>query len=415
MSLLWKFLTRTSSHRLSDEEPLLLKSTVRSSSSPLSDEEPDAPRVHWCSWLSQLPLLMLCKSLTRPSCPPPSDEEVARPSSPPPSDDAPTRLSSPTSSPLSTKTTRIVAPNKDLLTVEVLIHAPLTVADLDAYFKGYGKICAQTIIRHGSPDYAFVNFFDPFCAQDACNESPHTIKGVYVEALPINKMVSNLSHLKFCCNPVASRRIEVKLFQYESIMKIDMKKDMFEIQVDETITEFAEEKVKSIIRKYDITFAKELQLEFYYLRVLADPETRKRLDNIVIPFYLEVSRGSESVPLKKLEDDYTICGHGLVDIEPLKCYVSPSAKYHWYWFDDNTFQPYSNNVSEHIERKFKGKEILEENIGRFSYTIDTNRMIQTNTRTSVKNGYLCTFQKVHTLLCSSVHTVYALIFSVIKY
>ena len=73
-----------------------------------------------------------------------------------------------------------------------------------------------------------------------------------------------------------------------------------------------------------------------------------------------------------------------MDIEPLKCYVSLSAKYHWYWFDDNTFQSYSINVSECIEKTFKGKEILEENIGKFSYTIDTNRMIQTNTRTSIK-------------------------------
>ena len=191
---------------------LLLKSTVRSSSSPLSDEEPDAPRVHWCSWLSQFPLLVLCKSLTRPSSPPRSDEEAERPSSPPPSDDAPTRLSSPTSSLFSTKSTRIAAPNKDLLTVKVLIHAPLTEADLDAYFKRYGKIRAKTIVRHGRQVYAFVNFFDPFCAQDARNKSPHTIKGVYVEALPINKIVSNLSHLKFSCNPVASRCMKWNFF-----------------------------------------------------------------------------------------------------------------------------------------------------------------------------------------------------------
>ena len=138
--------------------------------------------------------------------------------------------------------------SKELFTVKVLICSQLTGVDLDAYFKGYGKIRGQTSVRNGSPDYAFMSFYDPFSAQDACNDSPHIIKGVNAVAVPINKIVSCWSHLKFSCNPVASRRIRQELLQYEDIMKIDVKKGNFQIQVDESIENFAKKKVKSTIK-----------------------------------------------------------------------------------------------------------------------------------------------------------------------
>ena len=275
--------------------------------------------------------------------------------------------------------------SKELFTIKVLICSQLTGVDLDAYFKGYGKLCGQTSVRNGSPDYAFMSFYDPFSAQDACNDSPHTIKGVNAVAVPINKNVSCWSHLKFSCNPVASRRIRQELLQYENIMKIDVKKGMFQIQVDESIENFAKKKVKYTITKHESCLArKELKIEFYYLPVLADPETRKRLVSTELPSCIEVSWGYVTVPLEKLKDDYISCRHGLLGIEPLICYISPSVEYQWYWFDDCTFQPYPTEINEHIERNFKDKEILNLDIGSSSYTIDTNQMTQTNIGTFSK-------------------------------
>ena len=275
--------------------------------------------------------------------------------------------------------------SEELFTVKVLIFSRLTGVDLDAYFKGYGKLCGQTSVRNGSPDYAFMSFYDPFSAQDACNDSPHTINGVYAVAARINKIVSWWLRLKFSCDPLASRRIRQELLQYEDIMKIDVKKGMFQIQVNESIANFANKKVKSTIRKHESCLArKELKIEFYYLPVLADPETRKRLASTELPFCIEVSLGSVTVPLKRLKDDYITCGRGLLGIEPLQCYISPSVKYCWYWFDDYTFQPFPTKISEYIERNFKDNEILEVDIGNFSYTVDTNQMTQTNIGTSSK-------------------------------
>ena len=276
--------------------------------------------------------------------------------------------------------------SEELFTVKVLIlFSRLTGVDLDAYFKGYGKLCGQTSVRNGSPDYAFMSFYDPFSAQDACNDSPHTINGVYAVAARINKIVSWWLRLKFSCDPLASRRIRQELLQYEDIMKIEVKKGMFQIQVNESIANFANKKVKSTIRKHESCLArKELKIEFYYLPVLADAETRKRLASTELPFCIEVSLGSVTVPLKRLKDDYITCGRGLTGIEPLQCYISPSIKYRWYWFDDYTFQPFPTEISEYLERNFKDNEILEVDIGNFSYTIDTNQMTQTNIGTSSK-------------------------------
>ena len=273
--------------------------------------------------------------------------------------------------------------SKELFTVKVLIYSQLTGVDLDDYFKGYGKMCGQTSVRKGCPDYAFMSFYDPFCAQDACNDSPHTIKGVNAVAVPINKIVSCWLNLKFSCNPVASRRIRQELLQYEDIMKIDAKKGMLDIQVDIFITNFAKKKVKRTIRKHESCLArKKLKFEFYYLPVLADPGTVKRLASTKLPSCIEVSWGSVTVPLKVLKDDYR--RRGVLGIQPLKYYISRSVQYHWYWFDDYTFQPYPTKINKYIERNFKDKEILEVDIGSFSYTIDTNQMTQTNIGTSSK-------------------------------
>ena len=84
------------------------------------------------------------------------------------------------------------------------------------------------------------------------------------------------------------------------IMKIDVKKGMLEIQVDEYIANLTTKKVKSTVRKHESC---EERNEFYYLPVLADPETRKRLANTELPSCVEVSLGSVTVPLKRLKDD----------------------------------------------------------------------------------------------------------------
>ena len=224
-------------------------------------------------------------------------------------------------------------------------------------------------------------------ARIACNDSPHTIKGVNAVAAPINKIVSSWSHLKFRCDPLASGRIKQELLQYKDIdiVKIDVKKGMFQIQVNESIANFAYKKVKSTIRKHESCLArKELKIEFYYLPVLADPETMKRLASTKLPFCIEVSWRYVTVPLKKLKDDYITCGRGMLEIEPLQRYISPFVKYRWYRFDGYTFQPFPTTISEYIERNFKDNQTLEVDIGNFSYTIDTNYMTQTDIRTSSK-------------------------------
>ena len=291
---------------------------------------------------------------------------------------------------------------KDICAVKVLVQDfHLTGADLDDHFRQYGELAHQTIVRQGNPIYAFVNFAEPSAAQEARSNSTHTINGRSVIAVPFptsknappTNPTQDLVSLDFPCDPLVVEKANKELMQYfknQQMMKIVPKSDKFTVHIQGGIAELDKKQIQSTITTLESNLeSKALRLESHFLPMLADQETHKLIHGIRLPFEITILWGTERVELGELDTDFSARGNGPLAEATLKRYLtaSPGAvagsatKYHWYWFDDFTFQPYTERISEQIERKFKRKKTLQEDIGKYTYIIDTARMTQSNETT----------------------------------
>lgn len=129
-----------------------------------------------------------------------------------------------------------------------------------------------------------------------------------------------------------------------------------------------DEKVKGLVRECESGIVKhEMKFNYYTMPLLTDPLFKRRLASVIghLSLHIEVTLNFFTVPLEELDDSYMSCDQ--------------SVKNQWYWYDDNTFLPYSSIENQRIEELFfKRHTTIEMNIGKFSYTINTDLMIQTN-------------------------------------
>ena len=297
---------------------------------------------------------------------------------------------------------------KDICAIKTLIYdVSLTGEDVDVYFKKYGELSKSTIMRKGTPYYSYVNFVDPASAHKARSESPHTIKGVNVVAMPYKTERHGLSidptqgllTMEFSCKPLAFAHAKKELqteFMDNHLMKLDSSRgEKFVVHVQQPISEMVKKRVESVIHAHESAIeTKELKLDFYNLPVLADLEIQKSIHDIKLPCQIKISRGMEDVDLGDLAANYSSRNNESLEKAMINQYMfaKTSAKEsdsepHWYWFDDTAFQPYTDTVSDKIERKYgQNKDALHVNIGQFTYIIDLIKMTQVNTKTLKKRN-----------------------------
>ena len=294
---------------------------------------------------------------------------------------------------------------KDICAVKTLIDdVSLTGEDVDVYFKKYGELSKSTIVRKGTPYYSYVNFVDPASAHKARSESPHTIKGVNVVAVPYKTErhglgidpTQGLLTMEFSCKPLAFAHAKKELqteFTDNHLMKLDPSRgEKFVVHVQQPISEMVKNRVESVIHAHESAIeTKELKLDFYNLPVLANLEIQKSIHDIKLPCQIKISRGKEDVNLGDLAANYSSRNNGSLEKATINQYVfaktsdkESDCEPHWYWSDDTAFQPYADTVSDKIERNYRKKVDLHVDIGRFSYIIDPIKMTQVNTETRKK-------------------------------
>ena len=296
---------------------------------------------------------------------------------------------------------------KDICVVKTLIDdVSLTGEDVDEYFKKYGELSKLTIVRKGTPYYSYVNFVDPASAHKARSESPHTIKGVNVVAVPYKTEkyglgidpTQGLLTMEFSCKPLAFAHAKKELqteFTDNHLMKLDSSRgEKFVVHVQQPISEMVKKRVESVIHAHESAIeTKELKLDFYNLPILADLDIQKSIHDIKLPCQIKISRGMEDVDLGDLAANFSSRNNGSLEKAMINQYMfaktsntESDGEPHWYWFDDTAFQPYTDTVSDKIERNYQNKVDLHVDIDQFSYIIDLIKMIQVNTKTLKKRN-----------------------------
>ncbi len=304
-----------------------------------------------------------------------------------------------------TSSTASSAPSvdEDSRVVKLLIYDDsLTEEEVDTYFQQFGELLKATKIQKGKPNLASVQFKDPSHARLARKQSRFSIRGVHdqVAIVPNNPRQSghtqspteNLLILKFSCKPLALAVVQkeiLKKFAKWQMIQVDVRVNTFIMHVPETIADLVKEQVKSVISSHESKIeTKDVSLEFYYLPVLADLDIQRAIHSIKLPSQVRISRGAQKVELGELAAHYENWSKGASELATLNQYLTPSAteggdKYQWYWCDDVTFQPYTERISDQIEKKFLAYDsVLETTIRRQHYTIDTFKMTQTNKQTN---------------------------------
>ncbi len=287
---------------------------------------------------------------------------------------------------------------KDICAVKLLIYDDtLTDAALDLHFQQYGELLTATKIRIGRPKFAYVNYRDPTSAYQARSNSPHIIQGVQVVAvpykvvgttIPVNPTEGWLTH-ELSCKPLAfaaAKREILGEFANQEMVKVDVRGDKFAVHVKGIIASLVKKQIESVICFHESKIeTKDVSLEFYYLPVLADLDIQRAIHSIKLPSQVRISRGAQKVELWELAAHYENRSKGSSELATLNQYLTPSAtergdKYQWYWRDDDdTLQPYTEQVSDQIEKKFVDRDrFLRVGIGKYNYTIDTFGMVQTN-------------------------------------
>ncbi len=305
-----------------------------------------------------------------------------------------------------TSSTASSAPSVDEDSRVVKFHIyddSLTEEEVDTYFQQFGELLKTTKIQKGKPNSANVQFKDPSHARLARKQSRFSIRGVHdqVAILPNNPRQSghtqspteNLLILKFSCKPLALAVVQkeiLKKFAKWQMIQVDVRMNTFIMQVPETIADLVKEQVKSVISSHESKIeTTDVSLEFYYLPVLADLDIQRVIHSIKLPSQVRISRGAQKVELGELAAHYENRSKGASELATLNQYLTPSAmeggdKYQWYWCDDDdTLQPYTEQVSDQIEKKFVAYHnwTLEITIRRQPYKIDPLNMTQTNTKT----------------------------------
>ena len=270
---------------------------------------------------------------------------------------------------------QVVTP-RNTIAVKVLIYCiRITGIDLDDYFSSYGELTSQTIIRQGSPCFAYINFKNPLSAEIVRAKSPHTINGVLVPAICSKEKKKSLpSHvveksvrIDFPCDPLAVTMVMNQLalcFRHQKMVKIEPKNDKFIVHVKESSKYAMKEKIESTIANYESAIAcVELELYFYCLPVLADLTTQIRIFNIRGPLTLKIIRGREQVPLGTLGEHYMKWKSRSSDNMLLQMYLStPTTKESRqpkHCYDDRTSQPHREDISKDIDRECDKKRSMK--------------------------------------------------------
>ena len=303
-----------------------------------------------------------------------------------------------------TSSTASSAPSvdEDSLVVKLLIYDDsLTEEEVNTYFEQFGELLKATKIQKGKPNSANVQFKYPSHAFRACQQSRCIIQGVHVTVLSHNATESghtpspteNLVTLEFTCKPLALEDVQkeiLKEFTNQRMVQVDIRMNTLVVHVDKTIADLVKEQIKSVISSHESKIeTTDVSLEFYYLPVLADLDIQRAIHSIKLPSQVRISRGAQKVELGELAAHYENRSKGASELATLNQYLTPSAmeggdKYQWYWCDDDdTLQPYTEQVSDQIEKKFVAYHnwTLEITIRRQPYTIDSLNMTQTNTKT----------------------------------
>ena len=297
---------------------------------------------------------------------------------------------------------------RDISTVKILLPSNLSgAAELNSYFRQYGELRSNIIIRTGNPNYAYVNFKDPFSAQVACCKSPHQIGGMSVVAIP-HKGAGRLRPLfplppdeeyvsmEFVCNRLAIKCVKEEISQYlktncYSQVNFRARTDRITVHAQKKFIEVQFQIKKIIVEQESMILEREIQLECCYLPILADQGMQRKLYEMKEQVLFEVKIRSTQgyVSLEELTQSYSQSDQKTVDSDTLESYLLPntvenrSLSYKWFWKDDDhKFQPYSPTDSKRLESVFGSSfPVVQLTIGKFNYSIDTRKRRQTNQRT----------------------------------
>ncbi len=319
-----------------------------------------------------------------------------------------------------------VHPVKDIAAVKVLIEGPhrfITGEPLDEYFSKYGEVTTRSIVRRGSPDYAYINFRNPLSAERCRSESPHTIQGVLVIAPGYNTFrgysptgvvhhssnVANLASSEYTCDPLVVSYVERDAKHYfqacghqVKVLAQHSKISLYAFTDGKGVTGEIEDFVKKSIGEHEAKVQSiDETLDCCYLPALVDPAVQKRIGEIQVPFKLlikaEESKATiASCPaaqysyssLEELSQAYGKCNSKTVHADELKKYLSPAvelAEYRWCWEDnDSVFKPYEKALCKKLEQAYLLQLTIQKSIGKYVYAIDTVNKLQTNTTTRKK-------------------------------
>ncbi len=313
-----------------------------------------------------------------------------------------------------------VQPERDLGSVKVLIHGDhqfITGEPLDEYFSRYGEVTTRSIIRRGSPDYAYINFRNPVSAERCRSESPHSIQGVTVIAPPFkttkgvhhSSNVSNLASSEYTCDPLVVNYVEKDTKHYfqtnghqVKVLAREDKISLYAFTEGKGVTGEIEEFVKKNISEHEAKVQSiDKTLDCCYLPAMVDPAVQKKLNEIQVTFDFMIkaeesktmiascaAAQSSYITLGELSHAYGKCDHKTVHAEELKCYLFPSgpSEHQWYWEErEGEFKPYDKALCEKLDQvQASDVKTTQVPIGRHSYEIDTLNMLQTNMMTKKK-------------------------------
>ena len=290
--------------------------------------------------------------------------------------------------------------------VKVLIHEGdnLTGSSLDLYFGAYGEMSANCKIRKGTPDYSYLNFRDPLPCQVVRSQSPHSLNGATIIALPSKPQRSiqpakhpagstpkvELANVPFSCDPLAVKAVEESIASYlkesgESGVRLIAERDAIRVCAEKQVTRRIGCFITRSISEHEaqISYLEHI-LDCYYLPALADRSVQEELGKIDEQFEVKVLQAKVYVPLGELSQVYSKCDVKSMKDSQLSQYLLPgkgSTRYAWFWEESTGFQEYDTSLSEKLEQAYKSKLTILESIGRFQYKIDTLSLQQRNIST----------------------------------
>ena len=292
-------------------------------------------------------------------------------------------------------------PEIDTRVVEVLVYDKetlLTDAEVKQCFEKYGELADVATVQEDYPRTVEVRYTSDLSAHAARYASPHAIQKATLIALPLPEVSTTLEDLvttkELTCDPLvfscAKRYLPTSLFS-DSQVKIIAGKNRFIVHFEQPLRNTTAEKgIIDIIRNCEAEIdKKEIEQSFHLLPVLAEPKfIEDHLSDVTEPFDIKIIRGHKAATLEELAKEYSIKQGDLVGTTTFQDYLKKStlerhkAKYQWSWQDDDkNFHPYTEEVTNKIERSFERKANFIQEIMPFLYIINTVTKTQTNTTT----------------------------------